>query len=201
MIVDENNYIRGFQALHTCFPCNYFFKSQKSIFQQFGRFVCTVSSRISDSRYLEPIFDRSWLLPIPITDISKSATDISVNRYAIPGKRQKILRCTRTNHPDKLGSCLFVGFFHFRERSKFTGGGRGQGGWLVSENHVHQNFTAPLEACALKFCPPPPRSPCTNVLPHPRQTWYSCVHQYTFGEARGGGQNFSARASRKGAKF
>ena len=38
----------GFHALHTCFPCNYFCKSQKSIFQQFGRFVCTVSSRISE---------------------------------------------------------------------------------------------------------------------------------------------------------
>ena len=28
-------------------PCNYFSKSQKSIFQQFVRFLCTVSSRIS----------------------------------------------------------------------------------------------------------------------------------------------------------
>ncbi len=32
---------------HDIFPCNYFCKSQKSIFQQFRRFVCTVSSRIS----------------------------------------------------------------------------------------------------------------------------------------------------------
>ncbi len=41
------------------------------------------------SRYLakadnrKPIFYRSWVLPIPITDISRSV-DMSVNRYAMP---------------------------------------------------------------------------------------------------------------------
>ncbi len=49
MIIDENNYIRGFQALQRCFPCNYFCKSQKSIFQEFQRLMCTVFSRISDN--------------------------------------------------------------------------------------------------------------------------------------------------------
>ena len=32
----------------SCFPCNYFWKSQKTIFQQFVRYVCTMSSWISE---------------------------------------------------------------------------------------------------------------------------------------------------------
>ncbi len=47
MIVDEKNYISEFQAHHTCFRCNLFFKTPKSIFQQSGRFERTLSCRIS----------------------------------------------------------------------------------------------------------------------------------------------------------
>ncbi len=49
MIVDEKNYISEFQAHHTCFLCNLFFKTQKSIFERFTRFERTLSSRISVS--------------------------------------------------------------------------------------------------------------------------------------------------------
>ncbi len=64
MIVDEKNYISEFQAHNTCFLCNLFVKTQKSIFEQFARFERTLSSRISDHVFFYTLKDMERIIYI-----------------------------------------------------------------------------------------------------------------------------------------